>query len=294
MIHSMTGFGEAQLEEDGHVYQLELRSVNNRYFKSAVHIPDEFAFLEPEIERRLRQSVSRGSVTLRLHIRDLSAAAALEINVAAVAAYVEQLRRAVQPGTGATTIDLAMLATLPGVCQPRPLSESYREQAVGIIERLMDQALQRLVEMRAVEGRALAADLRGHCERIAGVVESIRGRSGRVVDEFRKRLLARVQELIADSNVRLAEEDLLREVAVYAERSDIHEELARLSAHLDQFRGLFESPEPAGRKMDFIAQEMLREANTVGSKAGDAQIAREIIEVKALIDRIKEQVQNVE
>ncbi|MBI5864513.1 MAG: YicC family protein [Planctomycetes bacterium] len=293
MILSMTGFGEAQIEEDGHAYHVELRSVNNRYFKASIRLPDEFAFIESEIEQHLRKRITRGSVTLRLYTRDLSEAAAQEINVAAIRHYLVQLR-AVAPGDPAVTIDLATLANLPGVCQPHELSDAQREHAHQLVLRLIDAAIERMLAMRAVEGKALAADLQSHCRIVRENLEAIRVRGGVVVDEYRRRLMQRVQQLVSESNVKLAEEDLVKEVAVYAERSDISEEISRLLSHLDQFAAAIESREPAGRKLDFISQEMLREANTIGSKAGDAAIARHTIEIKGAIDRIKEQVQNVE
>jgi uncharacterized protein (TIGR00255 family) len=148
--------------------------------------------------------------------------------------------------------------------------------------------------MRTTEGKSLADDLRVHCQRVATHLDAIRGRASLVIEDYRKRLMQRVQELIADSGVRLAEDDVLKEVAIYADRSDVSEEMSRLTAHLAQFQELLVSREPAGRKLDFISQEMLREANTIGSKASDAQIARDTIEIKSAIDRIKEQVQNAE
>lgn len=293
MIRSMTGFGEAQLEEEGQAYHLEIRSVNNRYLKAVVHLPENFAFLEADTERLLRERLLRGSATMRLHVRDLTAAAALEINTAALRAYVEQLRSA-GSADAPLTIDLATLAALPGVCQPRELTQRQREQCWGIVERLTEQALGRLIEMRSVEGRALAADLDTHCQRVATHLHAVRARAPQVVQDYRDRLGARVRELLTGSNVHLAEADLLKETSIYAERSDITEELTRLEAHLQQFGAAAASPEPAGRKLEFIAQEMLREANTMGSKAGDAQIARDIIDIKSAIDRIKEQILNVE
>jgi uncharacterized protein (TIGR00255 family) len=293
MIHSMTGFGEAQLEEGGHAYHLEIRSVNNRYFKASTHLPEELAFLETEVERLLRQRLTRGSVTLRLRIRDLTAAAAAELNVAAIRQYVEQLRGA-GADAGGINIDLATLTMLPGVCQPYELSDEQRERSWSLVQKLVEQALEKLIAMRASEGQALAADLRQHCDRIRVHLKAIRERAPKVIDEYSERLASRVRELIADRNIRLAEEDLLKEVSIFAERSDISEELSRLDAHLQQFDRVASEPEASGRKLEFVAQEMLREANTVGSKAGDSKIAWAIIEIKSAIDRIKEQVQNVE
>lgn len=292
MILSMTGFGEAQREEEGHTYHLELRSVNNRYFKSAIRLPEDLAFLETRLEQLLRQRLARGSVTLRVHVRDLSAEAAEDVNPAAIQRYVEQLRAALTEAAGAT-IDLATLATLPGVCQPRELTEQQRERREALVMQLAQDAVADALKMRVAEGKALAADLTRHCRALRENLDAIRAHAPGMVQAYRDRLTARVRELIAGTHVRLAEEDLLKEVAIYAERSDVSEELSRLASHLEQFDAAIASSEPAGRKLDFIAQEMLREANTIGSKAGDAEISRYVIEIKGAIDRIKEQVQNV-
>lgn len=292
MIVSMTGYGAAQREDAGHLYHVELRSVNNRYFKAAIRLSDDFAFMESAIEQQLRRKISRGSISLRLYTRDLSESAAQDINLAAVRHYLSQLRSVA--GEPNLRIDLATLATLPGVCQPQELNDDQRENAEKLVHGLVNEAIDQLVAMRAVEGRALAADLLKNCHTVKANLEAIRARTPVVVDEYRRRLMTRVQQLIAESSVALAESDLLKEVAIYAERSDICEELSRLGSHLDQFAAAVASPEPAGRKLDFITQEMLREANTIGSKAGDVEIARCTIEIKGAIDRLKEQVQNAE
>ena len=293
MIRSMTGFGEAQFQEEGHAYHVEIRGVNHRYFKPTIHLPEEVAFLESELEQTLRQRITRGSVIVRLDIRDLSDAAAEDINLAALQHYLAQLKT-VMSGDARYTVDLATLATLPGVCQPQSVSEHEREAVSGRVGKLVHQALDMLLAMRATEGKGLADDLRKQCSVIRENVEKIRGRIGAVIREYRDRLAARIQELIANSNIRLAEETLAREVAVYAERSDISEEIQRMESHLKQFATAMDSTEVVGRKLDFIAQEMLREANTMGSKSGDSEISYATIEIKQAVDRIKEQVQNVE
>ena len=284
MILSMTGFGEAQLEEEGQAYHLEIRGVNNRYFKSSIRLPDDFAFMETQLEQLLRRRLIRGSILLRLHVRDLSASAAQDVNVAAIERSVTHF---------SSGRFLSTLATLPGVCQPREMTEQQRQHGQELITRLAETATAKLLEMRAAEGQALAEDLKRHCDSIHEHLATVRTHVPGMVEAYRDRLAARVEELIAGSNVRLAEEDLLKEVSVYAERSDVSEELSRLASHLQQFDEAIASSEPAGRKLDFIAQEMLREANTIGSKAGDAEVARHVIEIKGAIDRIKEQVQNV-
>jgi len=293
MICSMTGFGEAEREADGRVYHVEIRSVNNRYLKTIVRLPEEFSFLEPRLERLVRERLTRGSVTVRLSQRDLSAQAAQEVNVAAARRYVDRLRAACGSQEN-VVVDLGTLALLPGVCQPAEMSDAQRDACAAQIEQVAQEALERLVAMRQAEGRAVAEDLKAHCAVLREQIDAIRALAPRVVQEYRDRLMQRVQELLAGSNVPLAQEDLLREVSVYAERSDVSEELSRLASHLEQFEAAMRGDEPAGRKLDFIAQEMLRETNTIGSKAGDVEIAKRVIEMKAAIDRIKEQVQNVE
>ncbi len=293
MIHSMTGFGNAQLEDDRHAYHVEIRTVNNRYYKAAIHLPDRFSSLESDVDKLLRAKITRGSVVLRIHIKDLSAQAASDLNVEAIQRYVDQLR-GVAAGNEQVQIDLATLALLPGVCQPTDLSEAEREAAWKSVSGLIHGALEQLLGMRAAEGEALAADLTAQCDQIRASLEVVRTRAPQVLREYHTRVTTRVNELLAATNVTIAGEELAREIAVYADRSDINEEISRLTGHLVQFDKFARSGDPVGRKLEFIAQEMLREANTMGSKTGDPEIAREIIEIKSAVDRLKEQVQNVE
>lgn len=293
MILSMTGFGDAQREDAGRAYHVELRCVNNRYFKASISLPNELLYLEADIERRLRQRITRGSVHVRLFVRDTSGSAAPEINAAVIAGYVQQLRQAA--GGGADLhIDLAALAALPGVIASRELDERQREEIRGIVEALLDAAVERLVASRSAEGRVLTADLRRHCAMIRERLELVRGRVPLVVQEYAQRLLTRANELLATSSLQLSQEGLQREVALYADRSDISEEISRLGGHLEAFDAALGSGEPSGRRLDFVVQEMLREANTMGAKSGDPEIARCIIDIKSAIDRLKEQVQNAE
>ncbi len=293
MILSMTGFGDAVLEEGPHRYHLEIRSVNNRYFKVIARLSEQFAFLEAEVEKHLRNHLARGSITVHLYVRTLGAEAALDLNTAAIQRYAERLRD-IAGDDPRFTVDLSVLATLPGVCEPHELTEREREDAWRIVSGLLDKAVENLMTMRREEGKSLAADLLKHCQVVAENARAVRQRAPLVVQEYQKRLHSRINELLHNRGVSLAEEDLVREVGIYAERSDISEELNRLESHLEQFRSAIASGEPAGRKLDFISQEMLREANTIGSKAADADIARHTVEMKGAIDRLKEQVQNAE
>jgi len=297
MIRSMTGFGSATAQAGGVEFTAELRSLNNRYFKASVRLPEELGGLEASLESALRKRVSRGSFTLNVRARVTAEAATNVINDAALLSYLEHLetvRSKVQDES--VHIDLTQLLALPGVLQPATDNRTLLESGRRAVPELLDEALDRLIEMRTIEGRAVAADLLDQRDRIREQMAVIAARAPRVVHEYHDKLATRVNELMAKAELKVAENDLIREVAVFADRADISEELSRMNGHLDQLGELIEtgSPEePAGRTLDFISQEMLREANTIGSKSNDAAISRAVVEVKSRIDRIKEQVQNV-
>ena len=222
-----------------------------------------------------------------------SAAAAYHINKAALQAYLQQLNDI--PGMGdPARIDLGSLLQLPGVCQePR---DDQDELAVHgpMVRDLAARAIVKLLSMRQREGEGLFADLMRHVTLIADNLKAIQKRAPFVIDEYHKKLAHRVSQLLSKAELQVNQVDLLKEVAVFAERADISEEIQRLNSHLQAFENACRKDEHAGRKLDFITQEMLREANTIGSKANDAEIATHIVEIKGAIDRLKEQVQNVE
>jgi uncharacterized protein (TIGR00255 family) len=293
MIISMTGFGDAAAERDGVHYAVEIRSLNNRYFKSIIKLPDNVSGLEPELETTLRESLGRGSITYILKMRIDSADAAYHVNTQALKSYLEQLQ-AVKGLDRLVQIDLASLVQLPGVCQePRDDTDEIARHGPFVRE-LTKQAIEKLSGMRAREGRSLFDELMRHVNAIATNLAEIEKRAPAVIDDYHKRLSQRVNQLLSKAELKVSEPDLIKEVAVFAERADIAEEIQRLSHHLKAFEDACRKDEHAGRKLDFITQEMLREANTIASKANDAQIARHIVEIKGAIDRLKEQVQNVE
>jgi uncharacterized protein (TIGR00255 family) len=293
MIVSMTGFGDATAERGGTHYAVEIRSLNNRFFKPVIKLPDAISGLEPELESMLRERLGRGSITYIFKMRSDSAEAAYHINTGALKAYVEQLR-AIQGLDRFVSIDLAGLVQLPGVCQ-EPRDESDEIATHGdVVRELTLAAVAKLQTMREREGRALFDELMRHVNVIATSLAEIATRAPAVVEDYHKRLQQRVNQLLAKAELRVDESALIREVAVFAERADVAEEIQRLTSHLSAFEEACRQDEHAGRKLDFIAQEMLREANTIGSKANDAAIARSIVEIKGAIDRLKEQVQNVE
>jgi uncharacterized protein (TIGR00255 family) len=294
MIQSMTGFGEARTESGGIDYTVEIKSVNNRYLKTMVRVPDSVAFMEQEIENLLRENLTRGTINYVLRLKNVAANALFEIDEEVLRSLVGRLREIGSSLGSVGTIDIASLLTLPGLVHPALPSEEEAARARELVVRLTGQALDRLKQMRRSEGEYLQADLKGHCQAMAAELGQIRQRSDSMVHEYATRLRRRVDTLLAEAKLKLDEETLAREVAILADRSDISEELARLDAHLQQFCQICETDGHAGRRLDFLSQEMLREANTVASKAADAEIARRIVDVKCLIERLKEQIQNVE
>jgi len=293
MIVSMTGFGDATAEREGTHYAVEIRSLNNRFFKPVIKLPETVSGLEPELESMLREALGRGSITYILKMRSDSAEAAYHINTQALKSYLAQLRE-IKGLDDFVQIDLAGLLQLPGVCQePRDETDEIARHG-PVVRELTAKAIIKLDAMRRREGEGLFAELMKHVNVIAASLIEIGTRAPSVIEDYHRRLSQRVNQLMAKAELHVDQTDLIKEVAVFAERADIAEEIQRLTSHLDAFEQACRTGEHAGRKLDFIAQEMLREANTIGSKANDATIARHIVEIKGAIDRVKEQVQNVE
>lgn len=294
MLNSMTGYGEATDEFDGVSYAVEIKAVNNRYLKTIIKLPEGTAFLEDDIDKELRRHLSRGTINCVLRVKAVADRALFDIDEAALRSVVAKLS-AVSTTLGAKgTIDLATLLELPGIVQPILPDEEQVVRIKEFVLRLTARALDKLERMREAEGVFLQADLKKHCDAIHKELETIRQSTGTLTLDYAKKLRKRVDELLAEAKLKLDEQTLAREVAILADRSDISEEIARLDAHLQQFALICQSEGEAGRRLDFLSQEMLREANTVASKAGDAQIARAVVEIKCLIERLKEQIQNVE
>lgn len=303
MINSMTGYGSAEGQLESITYAVEVKTVNNRYFTSRIKLPEMAAFLEEEIEKFLRKNLLRGTVHYVLNLKNISANALFDIDERALQAYMEKLSGIASSSEVECPIDIGGLLSLPGMLVPRLPDEEVAKQVREKVLSITQEAVVRLKEMRAAEGAALAADLDNHCEVIKRNLEQIRARSSTVLEEYAKKLTKRVGDLLSEVELQLDETTLVREVAVFADRSDISEEITRLDSHLEQFiKSCQSSPESGneqadvqvGRRLDFITQEMLREANTIASKASDTEIIHWVVDIKCRIDRIKEQVQNIE
>jgi uncharacterized protein (TIGR00255 family) len=292
----MTGYGEALHESEKLRVSVELRALNNRYLKVSVRAAEPYNLLEAEFEKVIRKKVRRGTVQVNLRVDRQFSPQDFRVNVQALKSYVDQVRRAAEEMGLRDKSDtlLAQVLALPGVVpEPGTASVSVDEEW-PILERVLDQAVDKLQAMRLEEGKAMGQEflqLRNH---IASQLEQIREKAPKVTEAYRDRIFDRVKSLLAEHDVKIDRSDLIKEVSIFAERSDIAEEVVRLASHLDQFQEIMKEPESPGRKLEFLTQEMFREANTIGSKAGDVEISRRAVEIKGTLEKIRELVQNVE
>jgi len=291
MIRSMTGHGAASCEHEGMHIAVELRSVNNRSFKAMLRLPDALGSLEGELEAWLARRVARGSVSLTVRLGDGTARSAGRINTEALRGYLQQL----QAVDAAARVDAGALLGLPGVVIDDG-GAAICVAAKPVLERLLEEATKALFAMRDREGEALRVQLLSFGELIEQRLKEVAERAPEVSRLYGERLKTRLNAMLSEAGMAARQEDVLREIATFAERADVAEEVQRLGGHLQQFRKLLDprSAEAVGRTLDFLAQEMLREANTIASKASDLEIARRVVEMKTAIDRIKEQAANAE
>jgi uncharacterized protein (TIGR00255 family) len=292
VLLSMTGIGEGRVEHDDLSVSVELRSVNNRHLKVSLRGPDAYLQLEHDIERVIRSRIARGTVSVQLRV-DRRDGGGNSIDIEALRGYVVKLRRAAAELQSAEPSDLGPFLALPGVVAEGGASLLSADEW-PLVERALGQALERLQDFRTREGASMAQELSQFCGLMESHLVEIAGRAPLVVDEYRLRLRDRINEALRDAGVTVNDADLIREVGLFADRSDINEEITRLRCHIEQFRALIDSSESTGRTMEFLCQEMNREINTIGSKANDIEIGRRVVETKAAIERIREIVQNVE
>ncbi len=289
----MTGFGQGQLKHQHVSVHVEVRSVNNRYFKLHLRTQNGYNLLESEIEHFLRRHIRRGTVTVYLQVRRTVQPEQFRLNATALEAYREQLLALRRQWGLPELVEPEDLLELPGVVDETLLEHDVHADW-PLVEQALQQAVEQLQQMRRREGEAMARELQQHCYNIRQLVTQIAQRAQQVAPEYRQRLLERVRSTLADLDVQLDTADVLREVSLFAERADISEELVRLESHLEQFLRAMQTDGSVGRKLDFITQEMLREVNTIGAKANDSRIAHLMVETKAEVERIRELVQNVE
>ena len=291
MIKSMTGYGRARENRNGRDITVEVRSVNNRYLDCTVKLPRAYIFAEDAVKARVQKAVSRGKVDVFITMESAgSDDAVVTVNEPLARAYCKALSQLETLGAkgGVTAVELARFPDVVTVTK----AEEDLEAIAADICAVLDQALAAYNDMRAVEGRKLAEDIvsrAGTIEQCVGVVEE---RSPQTVEEYRQKLFAKMQEVLGSTNI--DEGRILQEAAIYADKVAVDEETVRLRSHIAQLRAMVESVKPVGRDMDFLVQEFNRECNTIGSKCKDLRITETVLQMKAEVEKIREQVQNVE
>lgn len=292
MIQSMTGFGSAAANDGGAAVRVEIRSVNHRYLQVKARLPVDYGDLEPEIEAAVRGAIERGSVTITVSVQQRTEASAVRLDLDVARQYQKSLAKLAKELSIDGDIPLASLVALPGVIAA-PEDDKKHERDERLVMKCVKEALATLGEMRGAEGQSLKRDLEKNARSIAKVVAKIEKRMPVAVKEHHKALARRVNDLL-EGRMPVQPGDLAREVALIADRMDVSEELTRLKSHLDQWSTLIASQKAVGRQLDFLVQELLREANTIGAKCNDAEVAHAVVELKTWIERLREQVQNVE
>jgi uncharacterized protein (TIGR00255 family) len=290
----MTGFGEARRQQDELDVSVELRTVNNRYFKFSLRASDGYSSLEPHIEPLVREQVKRGTVTATVRINHRAAAIDDTLDLELLDEYRKRLELYQAERQLPRGVAIEHLLSLPGVVRESEVATGEAEATGRVVQLTVRDALARLAEFRAEEGRAMAADMTDNCTLIGAQLDNVAARAPTLVESYRTRLHERVASLLEAYQVTLEPADLIREVSIFAERSDISEEIVRLRSHLEQFATIMAAEDSAGRKLEFVIQEMFREVNTIGSKSSDVEIARAVIEMKTAIERLREMIQNVE
>jgi uncharacterized protein (TIGR00255 family) len=294
VLISMTGFGEARRQTDGLAVAVEVRTINSRHFKLSYRASEGYAALEPEIESATREMIRRGTIQLNLRVERRAGVDDYRINTDVLENYRRQLQSYTGRQEWSETDDLQMLLSLPGAVTERSSDDYDPHDDWPVIEPVVRDALAATGKMRAEEGVALAADLAHNGRQILELLDAVTSRAPEVVQAYQARLKQRVEQALSEFNVTVEPVDLLREISLFADRSDISEEIVRLRSHLQQYEAALMLPESSGRKLEFIAQEMGREVNTIGSKANDAEISRLVVDIKTALERIREQIQNVE
>ena len=292
MVKSMTGYGRARQTLHGRDITVEVRSVNNRYLDCTVKVPRTYIFAEDSVKSRVQKAVSRGKVDVFITI-DATAAdeTVVAVNEPLARGYYEALTKIRDMFSLEGELTAAVLAKFPDVLTVTKAEEDL-ESVAGDICAVLDEALEAYNAMRSVEGVKLCEDIAGRVTTIETVVGKVEERSPQTVAAYREKLTARMQEVLQSTTI--DESRILTEAAIFADKIAVDEETVRLRSHIAQLRTMLKSDQPVGRKLDFLIQEVNRECNTIGSKCNDLTIAQDVVNMKAEVEKIREQVQNIE
>ncbi|HOQ07976.1 MAG TPA: YicC family protein [Clostridiales bacterium] len=292
MVRSMTGFGRGEASRDGKEFTVEIKTVNHRYFDIFVKMPRQISFLEERVREFVGKAVSRGKIDIYITYTDYgSDSRQVTIDEPLAQAYLSALEQLRDRFSLADDISVSLLSRCPEVLKVEQVEEDA-EQLWEILRTALDGAVASLIRMREIEGEAMKKALLERADAVEDMIAKIEARAPEVPKEYKAKLTERIIELLGQQTV--DESRIAMEVALFADRCSIDEELVRLRSHFVQMRQILGMDQPVGRKLDFLVQEMNREINTIGSKANDLEITRYVVDVKSEIEKIREQVQNIE
>ena len=291
-MKSMTGYGRAKEERDGKTITVELRAVNHRYLDCTVKAPRQYGFLDDAVKKAAAARIARGKVEIFVGVEvEEGGDVAVTVNHQLAKRYLDALHDLSETYGLRDDVTVMTLAKLPDVLGSGRIEQDAEAMTREVLA-VFDKACDGFDQMRLREGEKLAEDVRGRCAAIERMVGEVETRSPERVKKYREKLLVRMQEVLADTSI--DETRILTEAAIYADKTAVDEETVRLRSHLHQMDGMLQETQPIGRKLDFLVQEMNREANTIGSKANDVAMARIVVDIKSEIEKIREQIQNIE
>ena len=290
-MKSMTGFGRASLESNGKNYIIEIKTVNNKYSDITVKSPKRLSFMEDKIRKQIANRITRGKVEVSVSFFDFSNKSKnVVLNKEIAKEYIKQLREIADENNLSENISVVEIAKLPDILNS--IDSDNDEEIAGEALKCLNMALDSLIEMRKAEGENIKQDLLVRIERVQNLVDKIAENSKGIVEEYVSKLEKRVKEILKTDVV--DENRIAQEAVIYADKTSIEEELTRLNSHIVLFKELVNSDGPVGKKLDFMIQEMNRETNTIGSKAGSGEITKAVIDLKVELEDIREQIQNIE
>ena len=291
-MKSMTGYGRAKEERDGKTITVELRAVNHRYLDCTVKAPRQYGFLDDAVKKAAAARIARGKVEVFVGVEvEEGGDVAVTVNHQLAKRYLEALHDLSETYGLRDDVTVTTLSKLPDVLGSERIEQDAEAMTRDVLA-VFDKACDGFDQMRLREGEKLAEDVRSRCAAIERMVGEVETRSPERVKEYREKLLTRMKEVLADTSI--DETRVLTEAAIYADKTAVDEETVRLRSHLHQMDGMLQETQPIGRKLDFLVQEMNREANTIGSKANDVAMARIVVDIKSEIEKIREQIQNIE
>ena len=291
MVKSMTGYGKSSLSINSREYQVEIKTVNHKYIDTSIKMPRVISYLEEDVRKLISSKIKRGKVDVSISFENYSEDGNdIRINTELAKMYIQNLKKLAEEENISSNIEVTEITKMPDVLT---IKSNLDENQIRVeLLQTVEDAIDKLIDMRQIEGEKISSDIFMKIAQIQVKKQEISMLSTGLIDEYVVKLEARIKELLKTED--LDKSRLMQEVVIYADKCSVEEEITRLTSHIEQLRNLINSDEPSGKKMDFIIQEMNRETNTIGSKANNLEITNRVVDIKTILEDIREQIQNIE